>query len=163
MHHRVPSRFNGTLPIFVIIRWANGLQIVYRKSFYIDLNVYIQETSRAVSVPAAFHCLIHRLKSEISVSIAIGARLILFVTALTPAQSLTRSVLKDASTLHALMLILAVTCRLCTDCAFNGFLPKLQWALKSLSLNYRLRAQPLMPRAHLDHAAWSQVRETVHI
>ena len=88
----------------------------------------------------------------------------LFVTPFRPAQSLTRSLFKDASTLQVLVLmILAVTCWLCRDCSFNDFLPKLQWALKSLSLKYRLRAEPLVPRAHIDHVTWSQVRETVHI
>lgn len=126
--------------------------------------MYTQETARTFSVSAVFHCIIYSLKSEISVSIATGARFILFFTALTPAQRLTRSLLKDASTLHVLVLtILPVTCWLCTDCSFNGFLRKLQWALKSLSLKYRLRAEPLVPRAHMDHVAWSQARETVHI
>jgi hypothetical protein len=115
-------------------------------------------------VSAVFHCIIYSLKSEISASIATGARFIFSVSALTPAQSPTKSLLKDASTLHVLVLtILAVTCWLCTDCSFNGFLRKLQWALKSLSLKCRLRAEPLVPRAHMDHVASSKTRETVHI
>jgi len=115
-------------------------------------------------VLALFHCTICSLKSEISATIATGARFILFVAALTTAQSLTTSALKDASALHMLVLmIVAVTYSLCTDCSFNGFLPKLQLALKGLALKYRLRAEPLVPRAHMDHVAWSQVRETVHI
>jgi hypothetical protein len=56
--------------------------------------------------------------------------------------------------------------RLCTDCSFCAFKHRhcctLWPASLSSTLNYRLCAEPLEPRAPVDYVTWARANEIVH-